>query len=83
MKNGYDHHEHQDIYTYNLSVPRRFTLDVPNQPPPYLDALDNSTTTQDPDQPLSISDCRFQSKFPWKTMPTCLSGSIRLVFLLI
>ena len=26
MKNGYDHHEHQDIYTYNLSVPRRFTL---------------------------------------------------------
>ena len=36
MKNGYDHHVHQDIYTYNLSVPKRFTLDVPNQSPPYL-----------------------------------------------
>ena len=35
MKNGYDHHEHQDIYTYNLSVPQRFTLDVPNQSRPY------------------------------------------------
>ena len=34
MKNGYDHHDHQDIYTYNLSVPERFTLDVPNQSPP-------------------------------------------------
>ena len=34
MKNGYDHHDHQDIYTYNLSVPKRFTLDVPNQSPP-------------------------------------------------
>ena len=35
MKNGYDHHKHQDIYTYNLSVPKRFTLDVPNQSLPY------------------------------------------------
>ena len=35
MKNGYDHHEHQDIYTYNLSGPKRFTLDVPIQSPPY------------------------------------------------
>ena len=34
MKNSYDHHDHQDIYTYNLSVPKRFTLDVPNQSPP-------------------------------------------------
>ena len=39
MKNGYDHHEHQDIYTYNLSVPERFTLDVPNQSPPYFQKL--------------------------------------------
>jgi len=31
MKNGYDHH---DIYTYNLSGPKWFTLDVPNQSPP-------------------------------------------------
>ena len=23
------------MYTYNLSVPKRFTLDVPNQSPPY------------------------------------------------
>ena len=29
-----DHHKHQDIYTYNLSVPKKFTLDVPNQSPP-------------------------------------------------
>ena len=36
MKNGYDHHEHQYIYTYNLSVPKRFTLDVPNQSPPLI-----------------------------------------------
>ena len=36
MKNGYDHHYHQVIYTYNLSVPKRFTLDVPNQSPPYF-----------------------------------------------
>ena len=35
MKNGYDHHDHQDIYTYDLSVPKSFTLDVPNQSPPY------------------------------------------------
>ena len=28
MKNGYDHHDHQDIYTYNLSGPKTFTLDV-------------------------------------------------------
>ena len=35
MKNGYDHHDHQEIYTYNLSGPKRFTLDVPNQSPPY------------------------------------------------
>ena len=35
MKNGYDHHDHQDIYTYNLSGLKRFTLDVPNQSPPY------------------------------------------------
>ena len=35
MKNGYDHDDHQDIYTYNLSGPKRFTLDVPNQSPPY------------------------------------------------
>ena len=34
MKNGYDHHDHQDIYTYNLSVPKRFTLDVPIKSPP-------------------------------------------------
>ena len=33
MKNGYDHH--QDIYTYNLSVPKKFILDVLNQSPPY------------------------------------------------
>ena len=39
MKNGYDHHVHQDIYTYNLSVPKRFTLDVPNQSPPKFKAL--------------------------------------------
>ena len=26
----------QDIHTYNLSVPERFTLDVPNQSPPYF-----------------------------------------------
>ena len=26
-----DHHDHQDFYTYNLSGPKRFTLDVPNQ----------------------------------------------------
>ena len=36
MKNGYDHHDHQDIYTYNLSGPKRFTLDVPNQSLPLL-----------------------------------------------
>ena len=36
MKNGYDHHDHQDIYNYNLSVPERFTLDVPNQSPPLI-----------------------------------------------
>ena len=35
MKNSYDHHDHQGIYTYNLSVPKRFTLDIPNQSPPY------------------------------------------------
>ena len=35
MKNGYDHLNHLDIYTYNLSVPKRVTLDVPNQSPPY------------------------------------------------
>ena len=34
MKNGYDHHNHQDIYTYNLIGPKRFTLDVSNQSPP-------------------------------------------------
>ena len=34
MKNGYDHHDHQGIYTYNLSVPKRFTLDVPIKSPP-------------------------------------------------
>ena len=34
MKNGYDHHDHQDIYTYNLAVPKRFTLDVPAKSPP-------------------------------------------------
>ena len=39
MKNAYDHHDHQDIYTYNLSVPKRFTLDVPNQSPPYSQPL--------------------------------------------
>ena len=39
MKNGYDHHVHQDIYTYNLSVPRRFILDVPNQSPPYFNSF--------------------------------------------
>ena len=39
MKNGYGHHDHQDIYTYNLSVPQRFTLDVPNQSPPLLSGL--------------------------------------------
>ena len=33
MENGYDHHDHQDRYTYNLSGPKRFTLDVPNQSP--------------------------------------------------
>ena len=36
MKNDYDHHNHQCIYTYNLSVPKRFTLDVPNQSPSLL-----------------------------------------------
>ena len=36
MKNGYDHDDHQGIYTYNLSVPKRLILDVPNQSPPYL-----------------------------------------------
>ena len=35
MKNGYDHHDHKGICTYNLSVPKRFILDVPNQSPPY------------------------------------------------
>ena len=39
MKNGYDHHDHQVIYTYNLSVPKRFTLDVPNQSPPILSTV--------------------------------------------
>ena len=41
MKNVYDHHEHQDIYTYNLSVPKRFTLDVPitQSVPPLILAL--------------------------------------------
>ena len=34
VKTGYDHHDHQDIKTYNLSVPKRLTLDVPNQSPP-------------------------------------------------
>ena len=34
MKNGYDHRNHQNIYTYNLSVPKRFTLDVPAKSPP-------------------------------------------------
>ena len=29
----------QGIYTYNLSVPKRFILDVPNQSPPYLNAF--------------------------------------------
>ena len=36
MNNGYDHHDHQDIYTYNLSDPKRFTIDVPAKSPPYL-----------------------------------------------
>ena len=36
MKNAYDHHDHQDIYTYDLSGPKRCTLDVPNQSPPLL-----------------------------------------------
>ena len=36
MKNGYDHHEHHDIYTYNLSVSKKSTLDVPAKSPPYL-----------------------------------------------
>ena len=35
MKDGYDHHDHQDIYTNNLSVLKRLTLDVPNQSPPF------------------------------------------------
>ena len=39
MKNGYDHHDHQGIYTYNLSVPKRFTLDVPAKSPPYLEQI--------------------------------------------
>ena len=39
MKNGYDHHDHQDIYTYNLSGPKRLTLDVPNQSPPIRSVL--------------------------------------------
>ena len=34
-----DHHKHQDIYTYNLSVPKKFTLDVPNQSPPYPEQI--------------------------------------------
>ena len=34
-KNGHNHHQHQDIYTYNLSVPKGFTLEVPNKSPPY------------------------------------------------
>ena len=33
MKSGYDHHH--DIYTYNLTGPKRFTLDVPINSPPY------------------------------------------------
>ena len=33
MKNSCDHHDQQDINTYNLSGSKRFTLDVPNQSP--------------------------------------------------
>ena len=36
MKNGYDHHEHHDIYTYNLSIPMRFTLNIPAKSPPLI-----------------------------------------------
>ena len=37
MKNVYDHHDHQDIYTYNLTGPKRFTLGVPFNSPPLDD----------------------------------------------
>ena len=43
MENGYDHHDHQDIFTYNLSVPKRFTLDVPNQSPPLIEGVVEDT----------------------------------------
>ena len=46
MKNGYDHHDHQGTYTYNLSVPKMFILDVPNQSPPYLSAKEGEGQSQ-------------------------------------
>ena len=42
MKNGYDHHDHQDIYTYNLSGPKRFILDLPIQSPPLAQRAERS-----------------------------------------
>ena len=62
MKNRSDYHDHQDIYIYNPSCPKRFTLDVPNQG----DYSDGICQTSRQDESWRCSDCNTNSQhFSW------------------
>ena len=70
MKNRSDYHDHQDIYIYNPSGPKRFTLDVPNQG----DYSDGICQTSRQDESWRCSDCNTNSQhFSWLQENSLLS----------